>query len=205
MSTNHTEEYAFVTLWSNNQTSTLSLSLKSISIMQKISFILFFSFFILACDKEPEVAGKRPLGHEYAGLWKTDSVVINGINATSNINALIWIELDSSLFKSGVVNNYTFRGVYEDTELNQYGYTTSEKTMSDIQFIEIKASNPWDPSTLVLEFYQNYDEDSGSSEGGSITKTKTIKGLPIKSRTQNMLSVEVEIDSIKRFYRFVRQ
>jgi hypothetical protein len=173
--------------------------------MQKISFILFFSFFILACDKEPEVVGKRPLGHEYAGLWKTDSVVINGINATNNINALIWIRLDSILYNNGLVHSYIFTGAYEENELNQYGYTTSEKTTSDIQFIEIKASNPWDPSTLVLEFYENHTEYSGSTEGGSITETKTIKGFPIKSRTQNMLSVETEIDSITRFYKFIRQ
>lgn len=173
--------------------------------MQKVSFVSIIVLFLFACEKEPVLPARKPLGYEYVGLWKTDSVAVNGINAKKNINALIWLQLDSVLFNnSSIVNRYTFTGIYEETELSQYGYTSSEEINSAINFNEIKAANPWDPSTLRLDFYHCTEVYLGG-ESGSTFECKNYKELPIKNRTQNMLSVETEVNGIKRFYRFIRQ
>jgi len=178
--------------------------------MRHFLFVLLLSSTIFSCTKEtyPYRKPLLPLGHEYSGYWKTDFVEVNGINATQNIKALLWLGIDSTLDNSGRVLEYIFTGHHEETEKNQYNVTTYKEAVGLASFTEIKAAKPWDPSILNFFIYTTYESSSNSGDGSTsyTTEKLILKNLYIKSSTANQLIVESQQqDSIKRVYRFIRQ
>lgn len=182
----------------------LTIALYKLSRMKQVLFILLCAL-IFSCEKEEGLQLEKPLGHHYTGLWKTDFVTVNGINATNNFKALLYLELDSTMTKRGKVSRYDIKAIYEENEKSQYNFLLTYSLEGLAVFYQEKPARPWDAPALTLKLYKHEPTSCASSEDSNCYTEVTLGLFPIKSSTEKVMIIETEKNNVKYVYRFIKQ
>ncbi|MDX2067053.1 MAG: hypothetical protein SFV55_01440 [Haliscomenobacter sp.] len=172
--------------------------------MKQVLFTLLCALLIFSCEKEEGLQPEKPFGHPYSGLWTSDLVTVNGINASKNIQASLSLELDSTITRTGEVSSYEFTGIYEENERSQYNFLLSRRVEGLVAFDKTESIRPWEAPTLTLKIYKYESRPCGYEESNCFNEV-TLALFSIKSSTEKVMLVETERNNVKYVYRFIRK